>query len=224
VTVRTPAQAASAGERVASPASPHLGQRLTKEGLPVPFDPKIHCGVKSRRTGLPCKQYRGHRTDHSGFGHCWLHGGRAPTGKRQAARQAAENALTKLNIPESEDPIAALLEALRVASWREAGLRGLLRTQASLTVEDHLGDERESVVSAMHDRALKRRAEIAKMAVDAGIDVRMTELAEFQVELAFRALQAALDAAGLDPETRKQAESAAANILDPAPPVGAELN
>lgn len=35
------------------------------------------CGAKTR-SGKPCKQKAGARTDHPGQGRCWLHGGRTP--------------------------------------------------------------------------------------------------------------------------------------------------
>lgn len=43
------------------------------------------------RQGSPCKRPAGDRTDHHGFGHCWIHGGNSPTGRQWAARLKAES-------------------------------------------------------------------------------------------------------------------------------------
>lgn len=206
---RARGQTAPAGVAIEAPASPSPARR---------------CGAKNRR-GVPCGNPRGFKTSHPGTGRCTFHGGSSPFGKTAAAKEAAENALAKLALPDERlDPIQSLLEAMRVASWREAGLRMMLQQRPALFGPDHLDDGREDVVSQMHDRALKRKAEIAKMAVDAGIDTRLVELAERQADVVIRALQAALDAAGVDPDVRAVAEAAAAEVLEGAVPAGAGLN
>lgn len=44
-----------------------------------------------RRNNPPCKRPAGDRTDHHGYGNCWIHGGSSPSGKMFAARlKAAE--------------------------------------------------------------------------------------------------------------------------------------
>lgn len=39
-----------------------------------------------RRNNPPCKRPAGDRTDHHGYGNCWIHGGNSPNGKKSAAR------------------------------------------------------------------------------------------------------------------------------------------
>lgn len=219
----------------------------------LPFDPARHCGAHIKRcpecdvpwgrnvAGQPacahghdvracrddehrCQQGRGQRTSHPGTGNCDWHGGDSPNGKIKAMREAAENALSTLGIPDQLDPVASLFEAVRVAAWREHGLRRLLMARPRLFDVDHAGDDREDVVSAMHDRALKRRAEIAKMAIDAGLDERIVRLAEAQGEVIHRVLTAALDAAGVSGESRTRAEDAVVRELLAVTPSGDERN
>lgn len=234
--LETPAQTAPAGEKAkANPSRPSpsllrngLDPRIAHERSAAAhkargYDPRVDCGATTKRAHTPCKQPKGIRTQHPGVGRCWLHNGRRQTaGSLQ--REVAENALAHLDLPPSQDPVEALLEALRVASWRELALRRMVAERPSLFGNDHLGDAREDVVSAMHDRALKRRAEVAKMAVDAGIDERMVRLAERQSEVVVRAIQAALDAAGLEGDARELAEAAAATVLEASTPEGVALN
>lgn len=171
-----------------------------------------------------CRQYKGFRTTHPGTSTCWLHGGDSPGGKVAGMREAAENALAALGVPEQLDPVASLFEAVRVAAWREQGLRRLLVVRPRLFSPDHAGDDREDVVSAMHDRALKRRAEVAKMAIDAGLDERIVRLAEAQGEVIHRILTAALDAAGVAGDARTRAEEAVVRELVAVGPGADGLN
>lgn len=50
------------------------------------------CG-RGRRNGPPCKRPAGDRTDHHGWGYCWMHSGNSPSGKQWAARLKAEHLL-----------------------------------------------------------------------------------------------------------------------------------
>lgn len=188
------------------------------------FDARIHCGARSKRTGQPCLQHRGQRTEHPRVGRCWLHGGRTPNGRQYARREAAENALRTLQIEASVDPIESLFEAVRVAAWRELGLRLMVQGRHRLINMDHLGDQRPDVISTMHHEALELRAKVAKMAVEAGLDRRIVELAERQAEIVMRALEAALGAAGTDPDAADRARAAFVAELRGVAPVGVDLN
>jgi hypothetical protein len=194
---------------------------------PRAFDPAKDCGAKTNEEyqgGGPCRQRKGLRTDHPGTGSCWLHGGRSPNGKSHAQIEAATNALALLGIPDVAKPIEVLFEQVRIAAWRERGLRAMVQQRDALFGADHAGDGREDVVSAMHDRAIKRAAEVASMAVSAGLDERLVRIAEREAEIVLRAVGAALDAAGITGELRITAEASAAAVLEVSMPTGAELN
>jgi hypothetical protein len=156
------------------------------------------CGALTRgRT--PCAWPRGYRTNHAGAGRCWLHGGATPNGRLFAQREAAENMLKKLGYDTSavRDPVSALANALRVAAWREKGLRQMLEQLDTLTGSDHLGDERERAVSVMHREALNDLARIAKLAIDADLAERLVQVEEHEVAMLLSALLFALEALGL---------------------------
>lgn len=53
-----------------------------------PYNPDKHCGGLCA-DGLPCTRGKGERTDHPGFGHCWIHFGRSDTGNKHAATERA---------------------------------------------------------------------------------------------------------------------------------------
>jgi len=180
-----------------------------------PFDPARDCGAETNQLNgaTPCRQPKGYRTDHVGTGHCFLHGGRAPTHRKAAAKEAARNALATLRLDGSVDPISSLYEAVAVAAWREYGLRMMLERRDALFGTDHLGDLREDVVAKMHADALDARARIAKMAVDAGLDERMVRLAERQADVLVRLVEVVLDGAGVLGPARDTARAAASTFL-----------
>ena len=180
------------------------------------FDPDRHCGAQTNpdfNDARPCRQMKGHRTDHVGAGHCWLHTGRSRNGERHAMREQARNALATLKIDGAVDPVTSLYEAVAVAAWREYGLRMMLEQRDALFGADHLGDQREDVVSQMHADALKTRAQVAKMAVDAGLDERMVRLAERQADVLVRLVDVVLEAAGVEGDPAERARAAASTFL-----------
>lgn len=189
---------------------------------------KLRPGEKPRLKGSPCGMRRGWGTTHPGIGRCKYHGGTSPTHRRSAAKVQLANDLRELAIPDQVNPIQSLYEAVRISSWIELGLRGALQRADHLAGADHLGDERPAVIFQMHAAALRRKAEIAKMAVDAGLDSRMVQLAEREAEVMHRALLAGLAAGGVTTaKAREAALEAVRLVIDevtPQLPVGAGLS
>lgn len=232
MTTGTRSQAAGAGAAGPTPASP----RQTR------YAPELLCGAKIHGTapgitlkpgepprvkGQPCTQRKGWGTTHPGIGRCKFHGGRSITHRIRAAKQQIANELRVLAMPTDVNPIQSLYDAVRVAAWREAGLRAMLQQRTSLAGPDHLGDARPDVIWQMHDVALKRKAEIASMAVNAGLDARMVELAERESDVLFRCLEDFATAAGVSVDLREKGYAAVRARLDDvigAAPVGAELS
>ena len=64
-----------------------------------------------------------------------------------------------------------------------------------------------------YHRLLEQRAKLAKMAIDAGVEERRVRMVEAQVEMTQRALDAALDEAGLDDRQREEARRGFARHL-----------
>jgi hypothetical protein len=86
-----------------------------------PRDPAKLCGAKTNPLvgEHPCRNGKGQRTDHRGFGQCWLHGGRAPNNRKYAAHeQAVAEALAAF----AGVPLKKLGEALA----REAAARAIV--------------------------------------------------------------------------------------------------
>ena len=78
------------------------------------------CGATRKGAHTPCQQAAGVRTDHPGFGRCWLHGGRTQNGRLYAAREAkfAEtlDAIASLTLTEIADRLARLAAGEILAS------------------------------------------------------------------------------------------------------------
>lgn len=67
------------------------------------------CGAKTR-SGKPCRNPQGFRTDHPGAGTCFLHLGATETHKRHAQVELARQACQTLGIPIEIHPAEALIE------------------------------------------------------------------------------------------------------------------
>ncbi len=70
--------------------------------------PNPHCGARTR-AGDSCGNKAGFRTDHVGFGQCYLHGGATETGKKHA-KAIRDDAFAR--ILEMTDPALARIRAL----------------------------------------------------------------------------------------------------------------
>lgn len=191
--------------------------------MSVVFDGARHCGSKTR-AGSKCTLVRGWGTKHVGAGKCRRHGGNTPNGRKHAETEQVENALRTLKIEDAVDPVQSLFEAVRVAAWREHGLRIILVGRATLAGPDRNGEGKPDVVAVMHAHALEQRAKIAAMAITAGLDERIVHLAERQGEVIHRIITAALDAAGVAGDARERAEEAAVRELVAVGPSGDERN
>lgn len=224
-----------AGSGFAAPgisSSRHIASRDRPPAKnPRVFDPERHCGAPTNplNGSKPCTQGKGWGTDHHGAGNCRLHFGKSPTGERHAAKEQAiaiaKNALAHLHVPADVDPLESLLEAMRIAAWRELGLRQMLQGRTALFGVNHLGDETTDVVAEMHRDALDQRAKIAKLCIDAGLDARMVGIAERQADVVVKAIAAGLTAAGVtDPDLRAVAQAAVVQVLAVRMPTGVELN
>jgi hypothetical protein len=59
----------------------------------VARDDQKLCGFPKTQSGRPCRNYRGFKTDHPGYGRCYKHGGMAPNGRTVAAREVVAEVL-----------------------------------------------------------------------------------------------------------------------------------
>jgi hypothetical protein len=141
------------------------------------YDPAKHCGAAARRTGLPCTQPAGHRTDHQGFGQCWLHYGRTVNAAKAAAKEMAQAALAKLGVPSGTgDPFVLLEKSVRHA---EGYLEATGQVLAEVAAKDST-DKGFSVEAAaqLYADAIRSGARVGKAAVDADVAERRAVLDE----------------------------------------------
>ncbi len=177
------------------------------------------CGARNR-AGNPCRRPAGWGTDHPGAGRCKLHGGNTPNGRKQGQRLLAEQLvrreagqlLDELAVT-AKHPLDALLEALDHAGTMVAALRLLVAglelasehdilqtvtgprffvTTPGLTGLKPTGEGAPHVLVALYGEWLDRYGKIAKLALDAGIDERRTQLAESTAGRLFTAVDRAL--------------------------------
>lgn len=179
------------------------------------------CPATTKRTGKPCGNTAGFGTDHVGAGLCKYHGGNTPGGRTQGARLLAEQLvireagqlLDELKVTDKH-PLVAILEALDQAGTMVAALRVLVAgldltsdyevhynekgdphyrvTKPGLTGPLPTGAGAPNVLVVMYGDWLDRYAKLAKIALDAGIDERRTQIAEQTTNRLFTAVDAAL--------------------------------
>lgn len=164
------------------------------------FDAQRHCGAQTNERwndGVPCKQPKGFRTDHAGTGHCWLHGGSSPNGKRHAQHEAAQKALGKLGVPVGNgDPFTLLAKAVSHAEGYLEATAQVLRDAAEASDAQGEGpaviQEPEpqrrfqartehqalDVAAELYEQAIRTAARTGKAAVDADVADRLAALDE----------------------------------------------
>lgn len=200
---------------------------------PRVFDPAKHCGHPRRTTGIgardpgkkgePCRRARGWGTDHLGYGHCRIHTGATINGKREAAREAAQQALQKLGVEVHVDPRTALLAMVREAVGNVIFLRERLRGLGFEVVGRIMRDTRsgDPYTTSEEPRALFRMygewadrvVKYSKAAIDTGVAEARLELERQTVEAIVRVVTLTLDAAQVTGEQRERAVQVAVNEL-----------
>lgn len=125
--------------------------------MTVTYDPKRHCGARTRRPGShpECVQVKGWRTDHKGSGNCYLHLGNTPNGKKAAAREA--------RFAEVLDTIAG------VALTDLAGRLARLAFAGAVSIDSADHEDFSRAVSAFAKAA--ERAEGSKLTLEGRIDI-----------------------------------------------------
>lgn len=151
------------------------------------------CGAKKAHGGV-CGLAAGHGTDHPGFGKCKWHFGNTAHGKKAAAKQAGMKLMRYVD-PFEVDPTTALLEEL----YRTAGHVRYLDRQIEQWEFDTTAEIPDSQKQwmAVHMNERKHMAEVAKLALVAGIAERQIQLAEQQGMILAGAIEQILDRLGL---------------------------
>ena len=145
------------------------------------------CGAK-KKNGEKCRAFAGQGTDHPGVGHCRFHFGNAPSHKKAAAKQAAQEMaaeyVARFGEAHEVDPATALLGVLHLS----AGHLNWIRTELSrLADKDTLKGQ---ALMRLWDEERDRIARISKMALDVGVAAKQVELAQRYGEALAALLQA----------------------------------
>jgi hypothetical protein len=160
---------------------PALGPRV--------FDPARHCGAASKRDGKPCRLGRGFRTDHTGSGHCFLHLGTTPNGKKSAALERAAKAAELLGHPVGNgDPFDLLTSAVQHEMGQLQGTAALVR-EAIAAEEGATKLLDVEAAMELHGASIRSAFRGGKAVVDAKVAERGAVLEE----AAFDLLKAFLD-------------------------------
>jgi hypothetical protein len=150
--------------------------------------PAKRCGARTRSDG-ECRKSAGWGTPHLGRGRCSLHGGCTPDHVKHAAREEAlDFARNALGAEVADDPLDALLQAVRLASGAVAYWRLQLHEEP-----DPPERLREGFRLAVLDLA-----KISKAAVDAGVAERVVKITERMAEQITLAAEEGLAALKLD--------------------------
>jgi len=150
--------------------------------------PKRQCGGTNRK-GRACGRGAGWATSHPGYGNCKNHGGSTPSGIKHAALEAARDfSRGMLGAEVDGDPGEVMLEAVRLSR----GVTAYYRLQLA-GVEGEVSPE---LISGL-ERAIVRQGEMAKKALDAGIDERRVKALEAAADRIIAAAEAAIAAVRL---------------------------
>lgn len=161
------------------------------------FDPRFRCQALTTSTGERCK-----RPAHPGATVCVKHGAGAPQvrakAKQRLARQRVEHQLGQL-LQELEDetlvgsnPVEvladtivranAMVQVLGVLVGRLKPEQGNWERPGRLMGLNHLGDGAPDIAVTMYLEWLKEAGRLSKLAIDAGLEERRTQMTEAAME------------------------------------------
>lgn len=164
------------------------------------------CGAKRRDGGL-CRLFAGQGTSHKGIGRCKLHGGATQSHEKHAVKRELQRRMvaeSTLGAPEEITALGALLDELYCSSGHVAWLRRQIRdmSQADLATVEGMA------VMNLYNGERDRKARVARMAIDSGVDEARIRVMERQCQLLGEALSRACDTAGLSASMRKRVGAA----------------
>lgn len=154
------------------------------------------CGAKARG-GNPCKLEAGWGTPHPGLGPCRKHGGNLPNVVKRYAEQSARQQAIEWGVELDIDPFAGILLSVRMAYGAVMAHKAQIPPGAA--------PDSPEVITWM--AAQKHAAQIAKMAIDAGIaerEIRIMERLAESISQAFEDAVATLDERDLPPAVRQE--------------------
>lgn len=178
------------------------------------------CGAKTRQEesaehcGLPA----GWGTDHTGIGHCKLHGGNTGAQRLQADRIRVDRevraTLAALDVAPVDDPLTALMQlAGQVLAWQEATAHLVNRLGDQIRYEGMAGGEQLRAEVQLYERSMDRAEKVLSSIARLNIEERLAQISEAQADRVLAAIDAALAAAGLAGAEAASARQVAARHL-----------
>jgi len=162
------------------------------------------CGAK-KKNGELCRAFAGQGTKHPGSGRCKFHGGNTPNHDKRAVTMDLKRRMVTMGEPiEDVTAVSALLSEL----YASTGHVAWLRQQIADMSEDALATIEGQAIIRLYDSERDRKARIAKLCTEAGVDEAAVRVAEAQVTILGQALSRACDTAGLSAEMRKRVGAA----------------
>lgn len=154
-----------------------------------------------KRNGDRCRAFAGQGTNHPGVGPCKHHLGNTPAHEMKAIALNLQRQMVTLGEPvEDVSALDALLQELAAAVGHTAWLRARV---ADLS-QDELGTTYGVALIRLYDSERDRKARIARLAIESGVDEAKIRVMEGQVQMLGAALARACELAGLsEPVKRK---------------------
>lgn len=177
------------------------------------------CGARKRQGEGCCTQAAGWGTDHVGEGRCKLHGGCTPSVSKGATLRLVEAQARELfgqiapTVSPVDNPLAAYASlAGRVLAWMQL-MDSLLDEVRAVGYESEYSGVQVTAAVQLYERAMDRANTVLGSYARLKIDERLAAITEAQKTAVIRAINAALDDAGLHDDARASATRAAARHL-----------
>lgn len=177
------------------------------------------CGARKHQGEGTCTKEAGWGTDHLGEGPCRLHGGSTPSVSKGAKLRLVDREARELfgkivpTLSPIDNPLAAYAQlASRVLAWMEL-MDSLLDDLRAVGFESEYAGVQAAAAVQLYERAMDRANAVLGSYARLKIDERLAAITETQKLMVIRAIEAALDEAGLDGEARESATRRAARHL-----------
>lgn len=178
------------------------------------------CGAPKRQGEGTCTQVAGWGTDHVGEGPCRKHGGNMPTVAKSARLRLVDREVRELfgKVVEPtpvDNPLAAFSAfAGEVVAWKDL-MRQLLEGLTRADYADEMGIEHARALVELYERAMDRANTVLSSFARLKIDDRLAAITEKQKQTIIRAIEAALEEAGIDGDGMAAAKRTVVRHLRP---------
>lgn len=187
-------------EEKALPRNQRTAKARRKREAPTSFQPGFHespvgdkkCGAQ-KQDGSRCGLAAGWNTDHVGYGPCAHHMGSTPAGRKAAGYEMGEELMAFYGSPIETSPIEALLDEVSRTAGHVAWLgQRIAQFDVPLTeeVDDNTGKVKVIRPAGMppevegwiriYQSERTQLIKASKMALDAGVNERLVQIAEHQ--------------------------------------------